>query len=477
MAVPRFASRVPKATDLSCVVEGARLLGLGLLPQGIRVAGLLEARRGGERMYKTAVIQMPRRATKTTSVWATILGRAATMPGYLCVTTAQSGAVASRILLEHAELMIRNGECVESREARSGSDRPVLFRSGGRERIDFPNGSRVWVVPPEAGAVRSAGADDVVIDEAGEFEGEKGQQFLQGVLPLMDTKGPLAQLVVAGTPGKVRGGMFWDQLELARARRDRETGILDFSAADSDDPEDRRVWRRVHPGPASGLTPMKVLERRRHQLGAVKFATEYLCLWPVDASVSAIDSARWAAAARPDAPMDLPERFGLAFDVHRQDASAAVCAAWRDEEGNAWVVVLEHRMGVSWLARFIHPRAKARRLPIRYDNVGSNVGPASELSRMRGVQLVPGTMKDAFAATQLLVSSLADGKLRHFDQGSLNTAVEGAAWRQVEAGRLFGWRSSTADIVPLNAAAWALWQYDQAPQRRTVTARASAHNK
>lgn len=468
VARPRFASKVPRATDVSVAHLGAGMLGLPLLPQGERVAGLLEAMRGGERMYKTAVVQMPRRATKTTSVWATILGRAATREGYRCVTTAQSGAIASRILLEHAELMLRNGQAVESREARSGSDKPVLYRNGGREHLDFPNGSRVWVVPPDAGAVRSAAADDIVIDEAGEFDGDKGRDFLQGVLPLMDTRGPLAQLVIAGTPGRVRSGMFWEELESARRGEERETGVLDFSAADSDDPEDRAVWRRVHPGPSSGLTPMKVLERNFRKLGPVRFAMEYLCMWPFDATTSAIDLEKWAAAGV--GVEERPDRFGMAFDVARDGSSAAVCVAWRDADGVARVGVLEHRMGSSWVAGVVHRRAREWRVPVRYDNIGTNHGPATEIARMRpgGVRLVPGSMREAIAATQTLVSAVTDGRVRHFDQPSLTAAVEGAAWRQVEGGRLFGWRSSTSDITPLNAAAWALWQYDAAPERPRV---------
>ncbi|MDF9877470.1 hypothetical protein M2316_002817 [Cellulosimicrobium cellulans] len=478
MAAPRFLSEAPAGTDITAPELGAMMLGLPLFEQGRHVARVLEARRGGEAAFKQVTVQLPRRATKTTSIWATILGRAATREGYRCVVTAQRGTVASRILLEHGEMLLRNGEAVESREARGDTSRPVLFRSGGREHIDFPNGSRIWVVPPEAGAVRSAAADDVVIDEAGEFEGDKGRDFLLGVLPLMDTKGPLAQLIIAGTPGKLRSGMFWESLEEARAGADDELGIVDYSASDADDPEDRAVWERVHPGPSSllpdgrALTPMRVLERRYEKLGPVGFAREYLCLWPLDASVSAIDMAAWDEHT---VPMEgLPERFGLAYDVAPDGSSAALCAAWRDEDGVARLGVVAYEMGVSWLAQRAHAVAKKHRVPVRYDGIGANHGPAQEIERLRGVTTTVGYAKDAMAAAQLLVSSLADGKLAPFDQVSLRAAADGAAWRQTEGGRLFARKASAGDVTPLVAASLALLQFDQMPARqpqRIVTSR------
>src|SRR5690606_40084085 len=96
VAVPRHFSEVPPDTDISETERGAAALGLPLLPQGINEARLFGARdpEGGA-LYRTCVVQMPRRATKSTSIWATIIGRALTRPKYKCVVTAQSGTVPS----------------------------------------------------------------------------------------------------------------------------------------------------------------------------------------------------------------------------------------------------------------------------------------------------------------------------------------------------------------------------------------------
>lgn len=475
VATPRKMSSGCTETDTRTAELGAEALGLPLFEQGRNIARVLEARKPGPRdavRFGTVVVQLPRRATKTTSTWATIIGRALTRPGYKCVVTAQSGAVASRILLEHAELLIRNGRCVESRDARDAGERIVLFRSGGRERLEFPNGSRIWVVPPEAGAVRSAAADDIVIDEAGEFDGDKGNDFLLGVLPLMDTRGPLAQLIISGTPGKSRDGVFWDHLEDGRNDADEDLGIVDYSASDDDDPEDEAVWLRVHPGPSSlledgyPLTPLETLRKRRRKLGPVGFAREYLCLWPMDSRTSAIDLEAWEAARARGLELHdgevppVPDSPGLAYDVAPDDSTAALAAAWRDDEGRAHLLVVDYRPGVAWLSRYGHALARKRRVPIRYDGIGANHGPARAIERLRGVETKGGAVRDAMAAAQLLVSELKAGTLVVYGQDSLDAAAEGATWRVSEGGRLFARKASAADVCALVAAALALYEYD-----------------
>lgn len=466
---PTFASLTPSGTDIEVPRMGSRMLGLVLKPQGEQVARLLEAREGEGVMFPEVVIQMPRRSTKTTAIWSTIIGRAATRENYRCVVTAQKGTIASSILLEHANLMIAAGTAVESGEKNQDHavGKVVVYRSGGREALHFPTThSRIWVVPPDASAVRSAAADDVVIDEAGEHDLAKGQEFLDGVQPLMDTRGPLAQLIITGTPGKVRAGFFWNTLEAGRTGTDPVLGILDYSIRDDEDIADRQVWWRVHPGPSSGLTPMSTLERRWAKLGEVAFAREYLCRWPMDGTVGAIDMAAWRAAKVETPPR--PERFGIAFDVAPDGSAACLAVAWRDEAGLAHLGIQEYRSGTAWLAKAAHSLATRSRLPVAYDNIGANRAPAVELERMGRVRLVPGTMKDAQGAVAITMEALRNGTLRHFGQESLDAAAQGASFRDGEGGRLWARKASANDITPLVAAGLALWQADTLNRERGV---------
>jgi hypothetical protein len=471
---PTYASRVPRVTDLESAELGASMLGMPLKPQGQRIARLLEARRGPAALYGEVVLQVPRRATKTTAVLATLIGRCATREGHLVVFTAQSGTVASRIISQLADTLVRRGHAVGAREARSSPGHIVYSASQGRESLVWPNGSRLWCVPPDPGAVRSQAADDVVMDEAGEYDVVKGRAFYNAVAPLMDTRGPLAQLIVMGTPGEARAGLLWDLLVLGRERT-RGIGILDWCVLDGEDIEDRRIWRRVHPGPSSGLTPMTVLERRRKQLGPEAFAREYLGKWPEDSSVAAINPDAWRSCAS-----TLPERppwFSVAFDCSPDASSATIVAAWRDDDGLARVEVVEARPGTAWVAREAYRIGRKHRVVVAFDPVGQNLDVGELLARQRPlVKTHALTFRDMQGAAARFVADINGGKLRHAQQPDLDRAVEGASWRQVgDAGRLFGRRASTADVTPLVAATAALWTFDTHPRVTPLKVVTRAH--
>lgn len=487
IAVPRHFSEIPPNADISETELGAKMLGLPLTPQGRNEAALLGARdpEGGS-LYKTCVIQMPRRSTKSTSIWATIIGRAASRPKYKAVVTAQSGTVASALILEHGELLEANGYAGYKRkelDEAEGNGTMRVLRNGGREKLEFANGSVIVVVPPTPAAVRSKAADDIVIDEAGEFDGAKGEEFMNGVLPLMDTRGERAQLIIAGTPGKMRVGMFWELLEAGRKGDDDYMGILDYSASDEDyatlnpiewdklTPDEqeweRELWRRVHPGPSAikddgtPLTSMRTLERRRRQMTFPQFVREYLCVWPLDAATSALDMEAWGKLARPTPFM--PDKFAWAFDVAPDGSSSALVAAWREENGEGWFEVMDHRPGTDWLMEEIRKVQRAGQThPVVYDRIGANMEVATRLEtdrqglRSKGLFFMQGVVP----AEAAFVRELREGRLRHSNQVSLNQALAGATWRVTEGARLWGRKASSSDLSPAVAAALALHHYD-----------------
>src|SRR5699024_2291568 len=104
--------------------------------------------------------------------------------------------------------------------------------SNGDESIEFDNGSRIWVVPPESGAFRGEAADAMLFDEAGELTLQRSEDLLAGALPLMDTR-PRGQVIITGTPGLIRAGLLWSTLERGRTR-EPGVGILDYSARDDE---------------------------------------------------------------------------------------------------------------------------------------------------------------------------------------------------------------------------------------------------
>ncbi|WP_353708992.1 hypothetical protein ABRQ22_06725 [Cellulosimicrobium sp. ES-005] len=481
--VPLHATPAPADVDLSELVAGAALLGFRPSPHQERFGRIVGAvgpdgLPAHRRMAKTE----PRRSGKTEGLLALAVGRCATRADYYVAFSAQSGKKGRDRFLKMAVALDRWDPCARpSRTNPDGCSRDHvhrrIYRSNGGERIEWANGSVFMVLPPDPELYRGEEYHLIILDEAQEItDDEIASELLGGINPTMDTV-PEAQLIVAGTAGKVRAGLLWSSLEKGRAGT---WAILEYAAPEHAEPvvidparpDDEPVLNvatleAAHPGVGT-LTTVEIIRGNFDDLSLVDYQREYLGQWPPDLSVSAIDPAHWTAAVA-DMPATRGARVGLAFDVAPDGSSASLACAWRDDDGHAYVELLAHRTGVSWLPAEAYRVARDARVAIAYDVIGQNTNPADVISRRRPpVKLAPMNMKDMQGATQRFVSSLADGTVHHFDQKDLTIAAGGVGWRNVsgESARLFGHKASPVAITPLTAAALALWSYDKQTARR-----------
>jgi hypothetical protein len=452
-AAPRWMSPADRATDISAALLGAEMMGYPLTPQGIHIAAMLEAKSdeldpisGLHRpLYEECTVEIPRRSTKTTTIQMVLLGRCTLIPGYRVVSTAQDGTRASQFFMN----MVRMIEGVLRRSGRTEKDLGIkqIYRSQGREFIEWYNGSRWWVVKPESGAFRGEAADAMWFDEAGELNAAQAEDLVAGAFPLMDTR-PLGQIIISGTPGPVRAGVFWDALK--RGREDSITyGIVDFCATDGADIFDEDLWWVTHPGLACGLTTIAKLRRNLDKLGPAKFAQEYLCIWAPDTTQSAIDPEAWNECTEDPAPFT-GQDFDLTYDCHIHGLYATLTATWVDGNGEPCGQVMDFRPGTEWLvaeltrAQKAHPRVK-----IHYDSIGANSAVALQLQRVptfRPHALHPVTMKEVAAGASILSTAL-EGRTAHIAaSASLTNAAENVTWRYSGESRLFGRKNASVDV-------------------------------
>lgn len=458
-AAPRYWSESPVGTEIRTALIGAEMMGYPLTPQGCYMARMLEARSDEmdpisglcRPLYEEAVAQVPRRSTKTYTIQAVLLGRCASIPGYRVVSTAQDGTRASQFFMN----MVRMIEARMRRLGLTETDLGIrqIYRSQGREFIEWENGSRWWVVKPESGAFRGEAADVMWFDEAGELDAAKSDDLVAGAFPLMDTR-PLGQIIISGTPGLVRAGVFWDALQRGRKEPD-VYGIVDFCALDSADVLDEAVWWETHPGLASGLTTIAKLRRNLTKLGPAKFAQEYLCIWAADNSTSALDPQAWADTETDPAPFD-GQDFDLAFDCHIHGHYASLVATWVDDDGDAHAQIMDYRPGTEWLtaeltrAHKAHPRVK-----IHYDAIGANAAVALSLQRVptfRAHALRAVGMRDIAAGAALLAQHLDARTFHHAASASMTNAAENVTWRYSGESRLFGRKNASVDVSGIIAA-------------------------
>lgn len=474
-ARPTHISRIPRGTNIAAGERGAEITGLGLFRQGEEIAAILEASTSdGLPLYPTVGVLVPRRATKTTSIWNVLLGRCDSIPGYKVVTTAQDGIRARNRFREIQRIL--DSPAVDFEGTHNINNRRGRLRwANGDESIEFDNGSRMWVVPPEAGAFRGEASDAMLFDEAGELSPEKSADLVAGALPLMDTR-PRGQVIIAGTPGLTRAGLLWDTLQRGRAKA-KGVGIVDYSIEDSeqstvvgedgDQQINTKVLRRVHPG-ISTLTTLDVIKSRAEAMPIAQFEREYLCRFPFDSSVGAISAEAWAKCSGGAALPARPDRLALAFDVAPDSSSAALLACWRDADGIAHVEVLGYRPRTEWLPKLAAEAAKKYRTSVGYDVIGANQDVADRLHRMH-VRTSPLSLKHMQGAASRIAAEVEARRVRHYEQPDLTRAVEGSAWRSVgDGGRLFARKQSTTDVCPLVAASEALWLADQTSRQTTA---------
>lgn len=464
-----------------------------LLPQQLVISDALDA---GHDEY---VIEIPRRASKTTSIFMKLLGRSARRPGRQTTFSAQNGVAGSRRLREWGARLDavnppddldlppwlrgrpRLNKQRERHVALFGDDMlPEAEQTGGRgfrimrgevgKGIYFDNGSTFLVLKPEADAYRGEGADDSWFDEFQEVDPDEGAEVLAGVLPLQDTKIG-ASTIVSGTAGEARVGPFWGMLKRLRAG-DAAMGGLDYAFpegvewADIED-EDRamQMLRENHPGVGT-LTTIEKMRKNHRALPKPQWAREYGSVWPQTAGERVVPADLWEKATVARKPK-IPARVAFGLDIRPGGSTAAIVAAWRDSRGQAFLEVVDHRLGTDWLPEVMQRLSTTYRgSSIAFDDIAEGKATATEANVLRPrPRLRMQTYRETAAGCVQFMRELQRGKLRHLDQPGLNTAVALAGRRDVRNDQgvwLFTPSDpKTDDITCLMAAVRALRNWDQ----------------
>jgi len=464
---PRVVSRVVSTVESRAeFLDGARMLrfhgdramrGRSPQPQQLLVADVLAA---GE--PRNAIL-LPRRSSKSTTLIAVALGRARAREDYrvgiLTMTTGKAGR--SRFMKDVVPAVERSG-------LDDGTYKVV--RASGQERVEFheSGGSVAWLSTMDD--LRGEAFDMVILDEAGEPDPQKVEDTLAAALPTLDTRAG-AQIVVAGTAGKYRrGNLLWDWLELGRAGR---AGIVEYAMPDTVQDEDLDSWDTVeplivaaHPGIGT-LTTLDAVRGNYETLPRRVFAAEYGGLFGDEGgTVTLFDPLKWARTGTDDTLPAPPERFALAFAPHPDQLCVSIVAAWRDDDGRAVLVQLDHLDGIDKAAPALLRYARKYRVPVTYD-AGSQVGSliVEKLTRSNPrPRLDPRVFADVKRAASLLVDEVERENIRHYrEQVILTEGIHRTVKRKAgDRGWLLGRdpKKPNDDITAVEASALALLAFD-----------------
>ena len=292
---------------------------------------------------------------------------------------------------------------------------------------------------------------------------------MQAILPLQDTK-PGASLIISGTAGEARTGIFWDYLERGRGS-DKSIGIVDYAAPEDTDWEviedehyTMELLKTCHPGIGTLTTIEKMIKNYR-SMAKPQWAREYLSMWPETFGTTAVQPEQWDAA-RLQTKKQKPPRIAFGLAIKPGGSTSAIVAAWRDKQNIAHIEVVEHRQGTSWLPKRMQElTTKYRGSTIAYDDIGEGKATAVECAPLQPkVKLRMQTYRETSAGCIQFLRELDRGTVKHFDQVGLNEAVVRAGKREIRGDHgMWLWTTIQPgdDITCLDAATRALRNWDQ----------------
>lgn len=465
-------------------------------PQQLLLSDLLDS---GKRTY---VVEMPRRASKSTTIFCKLLGRCIRRRNYLVTFSAQNGVASGRLFDDWVERLnelhpedksippwLRHIDRKPKQQARhlalfgdelvpAAEDeiKPRFYHArvspSARDITVKATGSKIRVIKTAASAYRGLAADVSWLDEGQELDPEEGVKIIAGIRPLQDTRRGNPATIVSGTAGEARVGIFWSYINRLRSG-DPAMGGVDYAAPEDtpwseieDEERAMQLIATVHPGIGT-LTTVDTMRDtyREPEFGLPQWAREYLSLWPESYGTRAISDELWTANGRETKP-PMPTKVAFGVSIKPGGSSAAICAAWRNQRGVAYIEVVAHQSGTAWLPeRLQQLTTKYRGSTVAYDNIAEGAATATEAELLTPrPRLRVQTYRETAAGCVQFMRDLERGTIRHAFQRGLDAAVAAAGRRETRGDNgVWLWTPAEpgADITPLDAATRALRNWDQ----------------
>lgn len=335
-----------------------------------------------------------------------------------------------------------------------------LRRANGSESFRWRgNNSTLRLLPPDGDAMRSFAADLAMVDEAREFTAGQGEAIEAGMFPTLAT-GTGGQVWIASSSGDAASEWLIRWRDLGRTAVDRDLGTgtayLEYGAEPGADLDDPAVWWAVHPGLGHHVL-LDALVADHDVMRPDTFASEYLGVW-ADTLIDRPLLDGWAATLDPGATLTGWPCFAVETAVDRD--RTVIVAAGRTPAGVPTVEVVEDRPHGPWvLERLAELVAAHHPLAVVWDAGGPVAGMRRALEDLPAPP-VPLNTRDVAAACGATHDAIVAARLAHRDDDRLTAAVVAA--RQRTAGGSWLWDRREPAVLPLLAAALALWAAEDA---------------
>lgn len=456
---PRLSSRGEDAADL------AALAGLFLDPwQQYVLDGALGEREDGNWAARSVGLVVTRQNGKGSVLEARELAGLFLFGERLIIHSAHSYDTVTRAYKRILDLI--ESTPILKAELKSKSTAPNNLG------LELRSGQELRFRTRTASGGRGFSAGTIILDEAMYLT--NAQQA--ALMPVMSSF-PNPQLWYVGSAvdqeaPKVDGRPF-TRIRNRAIEHDAGLAYFEWSAAgtiDKHDPSDRRLWAEANPGLGLGTSHSQTEEGILEEFGAMgrrEFAVERLGIgdWPTNTVAdSTFDPVAWERQAEDNLDAVEAQPVGdLAFAVEWNSSrgTAAIGAAWKRQDGDRQVEVIDNREGIAWVpARLRELQNKHHPCAIVLD-VGGPTAPLALQIEEAGVDLVKPKVDELIQACGSFHSGIEEGGVRHPDEPMLNDAAAEVQWRSIGDRRAFERRSGAADMAPFMACVLALFGVDK----------------
>lgn len=426
----------------------------------------------GRLAYSELVLTVPRQSGKTTLVLAKIVHRCVGFGEPQVVTYTAQTRNAARKKWEDEHLVI-----IE--KAKSFKNMFKVRRVNGSEAILWRNGSRYQIEAVKATSGHGDVLDEGIIDEAFAHQTNAVEQAMN---PGMITR-PWRQLVVISTAGDQNSAYLYRKVlngrTLIESGQQSSVAYFEWSAPEDAPIDDEDVWWECMPALGHTISIQAIrteLSRARAagEEGESLFRRGYLNQWvnpPIlDGKVaSIIDLEQWKRLVDVDSSALDPVVLGI--DASPDLRSAAIGAAgWRAGDQRIHAETIAHRADADWLPEVLAAVCRINKPQAVVVDPRSPIGGLlPDIRRALGegrralAELVEVDSSELARATQLFVTSVKDGRLRHLGTPEMTVALEGARKRPMGESWAWSRKDASTDVSPLVACTLAVWSLAGAP--------------
>ena len=314
--------------------------------------------------------------------------------------------------------------------------------TNGHQAIRLKNGAKVMFNARSTGAKRGFTCDVQIYDEAG-FLTDDQLSASKSTVSSAPQKNP--QTIYAGTPPSEHG-IFAEPF--GRTRQNALAGFKgvcwhEWSVAEFEPHmlSDRNIWAEVNPSLGKNLL-WSAVESELADMSPEKFAIERLCWWPETASAHAFSAQKWAESAS-DGPADEKVdklALGVKFAPDGLQVCASIAALVRGAtrlEDTVHVELVYNGNTLGGIQELVDMvldgREKLAGVAIDGKSGADNLGGTLVRAGFPKKAVHVLTSGEVVTAATMAVNMLAEGRMTHYADDTLDASARGAVKRKIGA--------------------------------------------